>query len=123
MAQFLKMDPTRRDYVLDKGSSVPSDSVLEASYFAVMIPQNWLYGDGIQGSLVYTLRGQKRSANVEQRFQDYAKAAINSQVVATGKAASVTATNLEATRTGTSNKLSVVPAESQLADQLNFNPV
>jgi phage gp46-like protein len=121
MAQNLQIDPVTRDYVLQNGSPIPSDRVLEATYFALLIPQNnWLYGQTGQGSLIYTLEGQKRDASVEQSFAAYAKDAVQRQVIDTGKAQAVQVTNLSTSRSGSSNQVSVIPNQTQLSNQLNF---
>lgn len=39
MAQNLQIDPVTKDYVIVNGSPVASDRVLEACYFALLIPQ------------------------------------------------------------------------------------
>lgn len=121
MAQNLQIDPVTRDYVLENGSPIPSDRVEEASYFALAIPQDkWVHGVPGQGSLLYTLQNAKRSGAIEQQFAAYAMDAINSQVVAVGKATAVKVQNIAASRTGTSNKIEVIPAATQLSEQLNF---
>lgn len=124
MSQNLKMDPVKRDYVLQNGSPVPSDRIEEASYFALQIPlKKWLYGEPGQGSLLYTLAGTKRGGAVEQNFSAYAQEALQTQVIAPGKATQATITNIQATPTGTSNNIAVVPNQSQLSNQLDFQGV
>lgn len=124
MAQYLEMDPTTQDYVFNKGSPIPSDRILEAAYFALTVPKNaWLYGVLGQGSLLYTLEGIKRTPSVEQQFASFAKDAINLQLVNTGQAQGVGVKNLEVSRTGTSNQIEVIPTATQIASQLEFNPV
>ena len=121
MAQNLQMDPVARDYVIVNGSPVPSDRVEEASYIALSIPQDqWVHGVSGQGSLLYTLKNVKRNSSIEQQYAAYAMDAINSQVVATGKATAVQVQNISASRTGTSNQIEVIPAATQLSEQLNF---
>ena len=121
MAQNLQIDPKKRDYVFVNGSPVASDRVLEACYYALLIPQDkWLYGQTGQGSLLYTLANRKRAAAVEQNFASYATDAINRQVVAAGKASAVQVQNLSTSRTGTSNQVEVIPSNVQLSSQLNF---
>ena len=125
MAQNLQLDPTKRDYVLDQnGSPVASSRVEEAVYFALTIPQdNWLYGSDNQGSKLFTLNNVKRTLSIEQQISSYANDAIDRQVVATGQATAAQVRNLEATRTGTLNKIEVIPAQVQVSDQLNFASV
>jgi hypothetical protein len=124
MAQNLELDPVRQDYIVINGSPVPTDRVLEACYYPMLIPQNnWLYVNPGQGSLLYTLEGIKRAASVEQQFAAYTQQAIQSQVIATGKATASQVTNLSATRTASSNQVSVIPSNVQLSSQLSFNPV
>ena len=124
MAQNLQIDPVKKDYVIENGSPIASDRVLEASYYALLIPQGkWLYGNTDQGSLLYTLESTKRTSAIEQLFSNYAIVAIEQQVVNTGKATGVQVTNLQATRNGTSNEIDVIPSTSQLSNQLNFNSV
>lgn len=123
MSQNLKFDPTKRDYVLNNGSSVNGD-ILDSVYIAIQIPQGqWLYGSPDQGSLLFTLQNKKRTVNIEQQFAAYSKDAINRQLVDTNQATAVGVQNLSATRTGTSNRIGVVPNESNLSDQLNFTPL
>ena len=58
MAQNIQIDPVKRDYVFSNGSPVPSDRVLEACFYAMLIPQNitmYPYLQSGQGSLLYTL--------------------------------------------------------------------
>lgn len=122
MAQNLKIDPAKRDYELTPtGASIPSDRAEEASYFALTIPQNrWLYGDPNQGSQLHTLNNVKRTASIEQQISGFATDALERQVIATGKVAAVQVTNVEATRTGTANKIEVIPQETQASNQFNF---
>lgn len=124
MAQNLEIDPTKKDYVVVNGSPVPSDRVEEACYIALTIPQGkWLHGVAGQGSLLYTLQNKKRTANIEQLFSSYARDAINSQVVETGKASAVAVKNIDSSREGTSNQIEVKPSQVQLSEQVKFNPV
>lgn len=124
MAQNLLLDPTKKDYVVTDGSPSGSDRVHEKCYYALLIPQGkWLYGVVGQGSLLYTLPSQKRSGSLEQTFAQYTTDAIKRQVINVGDATAVSVKNLQATRTGTSNEIDVVPANKQLSSQLNFNPV
>lgn len=124
MAQNLQLDPVKKDYVVENGSPVPSDRVEEACYYALTIPEgNWLYGVSGQGSLLYTLEQKKRANDVELKFATYSTDAIKRQVVATGKASDVAVRNLAVSPTGTSNQIEVIPAQSQLSNQLNFIPV
>lgn len=124
MAQNLQLDPVKQDYVIENGSPVPTDRVLEACYYAMLIPENnWLYGVPGQGSLLYTLEKTKRNASVEQQFSAYTQAAINSQVIAPGKATASQVSNLSVSRNGSSNQVSVIPSNVQLSGQLSFNPV
>ena len=121
MAQNLQMDPVARDYVLLNGSPIPSDRVEESGYFALAIPQDkWVHGVAGQGSLLYSLQNVKRSGAIEQQYAAYALDAINSQVVSTGKAKAVQVQNIAASRTGSSNKIEIIPASTQLSAQLNF---
>lgn len=120
MAQNLKLDPQKKDYIFANGSPIASDSVLEAAYYAIKIPQNkYLYGQEGQGSLLYTLKG-KRDSSIEQQFASYAKAAIDKQLIETGQAKAVSITNIETTRYGTSNEIDIVPSEVQISNELNF---
>lgn len=121
MAQNLVLDPKKKDYVFDKGSPIPSDRVLEASYYALMIPQGkYLYEEQGQGSLIHTLQGIKRRSDLEQQFSSYAKEAIDRQVIKSGQATNVDVENLEATKTGTSNRISVTPTDVQPATEISF---
>jgi phage gp46-like protein len=121
MAQNLQLDSVKRDYVVVNGSPIGSDRVEEAAYYALLIPQGkWLYGDVDQGSLLYTLDKQKRSSSIEQDFAGYAQDAIKRQVIDTGKATASAVKNFETTRFGTSNLINIVPAQTQLSDQLSF---
>lgn len=124
MAQNLQLDPKKKDYVVENGSPIASDRVLEAAYYAITIPQGqWLYGTIDQGSLLYTLANKKRFGTTEQNFEAYAVNAINKQVVETGQAKRAQVTNIEATRTGTVNKIDVQPSDVQISNQINFIPV
>jgi len=121
MSQNLQIDPVKKDYVFKNGSPLGSDRVLEASYYALLIPMGkYLYGSIGQGSLIYTMEGLKRNSSIDQNFAAYARDAINRQVVQTGKAKSVSITNIETTPTGTNNNISVVESENQLSNNLNF---
>lgn len=121
MAQNLKFDPAKRDYVVVNGSPVPSDDVKDAAYIALLIPKNkWLYGTPDQGSYLYTLANQKRTSSVEADFAAYTKDALTIQLVKTGKATEFATRNLDATPTGTSNQIGVVPNETQLSNKLKF---
>jgi len=124
MAQNLELDPTKKDYVLVNGSPVPTDRVLEAVYYSILIPENkWLYGQPGQGSLVYTLENVRRGPSVEQQFASYATDAVRSQVINTGKATQVAVKNLDVSRMGSSNQIDVVPSQTFISDQLDFIPV
>jgi len=124
MAQNLQIDPVKKDYVVVNGSPVPSDRVEEASYFALTIPQGrWLYGLPSQGSQLFTLLNSKRLPNIDPLFATYAQDAIQRNVVDAGKASAVEVQNIATSRTGTSNQIEVIPAQSQLSQQFNFTPV
>lgn len=122
MSQNLQLDPLKKDYVLDgTGSPIPSDRVEETSYIALTIPQNqWLYGDPNQGSKLYTLSNVKRTPGLEQTISSFVTDAIERQVISTGAATAQQFENLQATRTGTSNQLEVIPSETQVSNQINF---
>ncbi len=125
MSQYLQLDPTKKDYVLSAtGSSIPSDRVQEAAYYAIQIPQGqWLYGDPNQGSKLFTLNNVKRTNSTEQQIAGFISDAIDRQVISTGLAVSQSFQNLDATRTGTSNQLNLVPNQTQLSNQINFTAV
>ncbi len=124
MAQNLQIDPTTRDYVVPAGSPIGSDRVLEACYYPLKIQQGrWLHAAVGQGSQLYKLQNVKRTASIEQEFAGYTQAAIESQVIGVGKATAVQIRNIEATRTGSSNQINVVPSNVQLSQQLAFVPV
>lgn len=124
MAQNLQLDPIKKDYVLDKGSPVPSDRVQEAAYFALTIPQdNWTYSVPGQGSLLYTLEQKKQDESVQQSFASYTKDAIKRQLIDNGKASNSAVENTIATKGITANNIKIVPAQVQLSDQLEFVPV
>ena len=120
--QNLMLDPVKRDYVLDaKGSPVPTDDVRVSSYIAITIPQGqWLYGDPNQGSQIFTLNSAKRTASIEQQISGYVTDAVDRQVIQTGQATAQQFSNIEATRNGTSNRLAVIPLQTQVSNQLNF---
>lgn len=130
MAQNLQIDPTgettgqAKDYVLVGGSPVPSDRVQEASHIAIFIPQGkYMYGTPGQGSRLNTLQNVKRTPSIDQEAQAIILDAVNTQVVASGIASAAAMKNLATSRTGTSNQLEVIPAQTQLSQQLNFVPV
>lgn len=119
-----QIDPVTRDYVVVNGSPIEPDRILEACYYALVIPQGaWLHGNPEQGSLLWTLANSKRNGNVEQQFSSFAQEAIKRQVIATGKATAQQLKNIQATRSGTNNQIEVIPAQTQLSQQLNFVPV
>jgi len=124
MAQNLKMDPVKRDYVVENGSPVASDRVEEQTYFALLIPNmKWLYGTVDQGSLLYMLNNRKRSGSIEQEFAAYARNAVQKNVIDAGQASAVAIKNLATSPTGTSNQVAVVPKATQLTNQISFTPV
>jgi phage gp46-like protein len=124
MSQNLKLDPTKKDYVVVDGLPVASDRIEEQAYFALLIPQGkWLYGAPDQGSLLYTLQNRRKGASVDGDFASFARDAVQRQLIATGLAKDVNVVNAESTREGTSNQVQVVASESQLSQQLKFNPV
>ncbi len=124
MAQNIQMDPIAKDYIFQNGSPVPSNRIYEAAYFALAIPQlAWLYGQTDQGSLLYKLQNKIRNGSVEQNFASYVNAAIQAQLIATGQASAVTTTNLQATRTGTSNQIAVTPTAQPVQSQFTFTSV
>lgn len=124
MSQNLQLNPVLKDYVFVNGSPVPSDRVLEASYYAIMIPQNnWLYGNPNQGSLLYTLQNAKRTGSIEQQFAAFVNDAINRQVIQTGQAIGVETNNIATSRTGTSNQINVIPSAVSISNQFTFNPI
>lgn len=124
MAQNLVFDPKKKDYVFTNGVPTPSDRVLEASYYALTIPQGkYLYSVEGQGSLLYTLAGIKRTSSIEQQFSSYAKDAIERQVITPGLATQVDVSNIETSRNGTSNEIDVTPSTSLTTNELNFTSV
>lgn len=124
MAQYWKIDPVKRDYVVSNGSSVSTDSVTDASYYAIQIPRGrWLYGDSNEGSDLFKLQNVKRTARVEQAFASSVQEALKVQVIADGKAVSSNVSNIDTSRYGTSNQINVVPKNLQISSQLNFIPL
>ncbi len=124
MAQNLMLDPTAQDYVLVNGSPVPSDRMEEATYYALQIPQGkGLYQTVNQGSQLYTLENIRRNSAVDQQFATLAQDAIKRNVIEPGKGVASQVENITYSRTGTSNQIEVIPAQTQLASQLNFTPV
>jgi phage gp46-like protein len=123
--QNLELDPTTKDYVLNaQGSPIPSDRVLESVYYALTIPQNaWLYGTDNQGSKLHLLNNVKRSGSIEQQVSSYVMDAVERQVISPGFATAAAVRNLEATRTGSLNRVEVIPQQVQVSDQLNFASV
>ena len=119
--QNLILDPTKRDYIIVNGAPVPSDRILESAYYALMLPQGkYMYESENQGSLLHTLQGIKRTETIEERFSQYAKDAINRQLVSTGQATQVDVKNIQETRTGTFNNINVTPSTVQVSQQFNF---
>jgi phage gp46-like protein len=119
-----QIDPVKRDFVLVNGSTVSPDRVYEACYYALKIPDGaWLYGAQGQGSLLYTLQNVKRTSNIEQKFASFSSDAIQRQVIATGKATAQQIENIQATATGTSNQIEVIPSQSPINQQFAFTPV
>lgn len=124
MAQFLKFDPIAKDYVFVNGSPVETDDLDHRGYYALAVPKNnWLYGAVDQGSFLYTLINQKRSASIEQRFASFAGQALNDQLVVQGYASSSNITNLQATPNGTSNLIQIKSNTSATPPQFDFVPV
>jgi phage gp46-like protein len=121
MSQNIKFDPLLKDYVFENGSPLPTDNVLEATYYALAIPKNnHLYAEQNQGSLLYKMKNIKKTNSAEQTFAAYAKDAITEQVINTGQASEVSTQNLESTRNGTNNLIQVVPSATQLSEQYEF---
>jgi len=121
MSQNLQLDPTKKDYVFVNGSPVASDRVLEAAYYALLIPKGkWLYGTANQGSLIYTLNKAKRDSSIEQHFTAYATDAINKQLIDPKLATAVQITNIDTSRTGSSNEIDIVPNTTQVSNNFNF---
>lgn len=121
MAQFLQMDPVAKDYVFENGSPVETDDIAQRVYMDVSIPKNaWLYGQTDQGSLLYTLENTKRTALIEQQFASYVEDAVNQQSIANGYATKVGVDNIATSRTGTSNRVQVVPTTVPVSSTLNF---
>jgi phage gp46-like protein len=124
MGQNWKFDPSKRDYVLDKGSPVPTDRIEEAAYFILTIPKGrWLYGSPTQGSELFLFNNAKRVPNTEKLFSARVVEALERQLVEPGRAREVSVFNLESSRFGTSNQVDVVPAESNISSQVKVRPV
>ena len=122
MSQNLILDPVKRDYVFTNGSPTSTSRVEEASYYALKVPLGkWLYNPA-QGSLLYTLVN-KRFSSVEQSFASLSNEAITRQVVDPGLASNVGTQNINATSTGTSNQIEVIPAANQVSSQFTFTSV
>lgn len=121
MAQFLKLDPVLKDYVIEKGSPVPSDRVEEAAYYALKIPEGkYVYGTTGQGSYLHTLSGKKRDRAIDQEFSALARDALKRQLIDRGLAKSQEIYNLQTTRSGSANQINIEPAEINLSDELSF---
>lgn len=121
MAQNLQIDPKKKDYVVVNGSPVPSDRIFEACYYPLLIPRGkWIHGQPGQGSLLYTLQQAKRTSSVDQQMAVLSQDAINTQVIATQKGTSVGVQNNATNATGSANTIAVIPAASQLSQQLDF---
>ena len=121
MDQNLVLDPVKKDYVLKNGSPVASDRVYESSYYALLIPRGrWIYGGANQGSLLHTLYGAKRSGSIEQLFSSFTDEAIKSQLIDTNLASKTKTSNIEASRSGSSNNISVAQVSSPTVEQFSF---
>lgn len=121
MSQFLMLDPVARDYVFQNGSPIETDRVLERAYMALAIPENkWLYGAPGQGSFLYTLANIKRTGSVEQNFASFVENALQAQLVDLGYASQDAVQNIEATRTGTSNQIEIIPTTTPVQSTLSF---
>lgn len=120
MSQNIMLDPKKKDYVFQNGSPISTDRILEACYYAILVPSNWMYISPGQGSLNYTLLNRKRNATVEQDFASFSTDAINRQLIDTGKATDSQISNIEANSFNSSNQVSVVPSLVQLSTQFNF---
>lgn len=124
MAQNLEMDPEKKDYVVVRGSPVATDRVLEPSYFTLLIPRDrWVNGNPGEGSYLWRLQNVKRTSDTEQQFSTIVTEALQAQIISTGRASAAAVKNVAATRTGSSNSIGVVPAQTQVSEQLDFVPV
>lgn len=124
MAQNLIFDPVKKDYVVENGSPLPSDRVLEAAYYALLIPQGkWIYGEPSQGSLLYKMLNQKRKSSSEQQFSSIVKEALDRQLVKTGIASGTEFITTETTRTGTAAEIKVAKNEQLISDEFSFDGV
>lgn len=123
MAQNLKLDPAKRDYIVIAGSPVPTNRVFEKAYFALAIPRlKYLYGTG-EGSDLNLFQNTKRVPETDQLYAARARQAIEGQLVASGEVASVEVTNIATSRQGTSNNIVLQPNQQSLSTQLAFEPV
>lgn len=124
MSQNLRLDPLKKDYVLQNGSPVPTDEVQEAAYYALMIPRDhWMYGESGQGSELYKFKNAKRISSTEKLFADRVIDALYTQLVSPGIASFVDVKNLDSNRNGTSNEIDIVPNEQNIATALGFKGV
>lgn len=124
MAQFLQMDPVKRDYVVPNGSPIPSDRIEERAFFALAIPRlNYIYGSEHDGSDLYLFENAKKIPETDRLYATRATQALNDQLVARGDATAVQVRNLSSTRTGTSNQIDIQPNQKSISTALSFTPV
>lgn len=123
MGQNAVFDPKKRDWMLENGSLFTTNDIDVAAYLILTIPnQNWLYAEAGDGSDLYRFRNAKRTSAVEQAFAARVKQALNSQLVALGRATKVDVINAEATRTGTSNEIRVTPSRQLSNPNILWEP-
>lgn len=122
--QNWQLDPTKRDYIIQGGSFVPTDRVFEKAYFILTIPRTrWLYGQPGQGSELYRFQNAKRTNDIEQLYASRVDDALRTQLVVTGDAISTSTTNITSSRTGTSNNTDIVVPDKPRVPQLGFSSV
>ncbi len=118
--QSWNMDPHKRDYVMDNGAPVETNSLQVPAFFRLRIKRKqWLYAPDTRfGSDFYTVL-KRPSQNAAQRLENIGSAALQ-PMIDDGRADSVTVTADVFNRNGVSMTTDIVDA-SGVAQTATFS--
>jgi phage gp46-like protein len=112
--QSWKMDPTRGDYVLEKGSPVQTNSLVMPAYFRMKTKrQEWLYApDALYGSDLHLIK--KRTTSQDSTLVEKTAARALQPIVDDLRASEVSIDATEKTRNGVAMQVEITDAQGNV---------
>jgi len=118
MAQNWSIDPVKRDYILQNGRPVNTDSLTIPAYFRIAIPRTqWLYAPNSSYGSDYYLIQKRRSTSDASQFENVGAAALQ-PIVDDGRSNGISVTTQVLTRGGVGLQIDVTDARGQFQEPI-----